>query len=79
MRAHLWPGLFNGVISCLVKVLINHSCRVDRRFGIHRLLGVGRRRAGNSVASRIRGIPRRYGLENWSKKLKIMVRFRGDF
>lgn len=46
---------------------------------IHRLLGEGSSRAGNSVASRIRGIPRRHGLVNWSKKLRFMVRFRRWF
>lgn len=44
---------------------------------IHRLLGVGSNRVGNSVASRINGIPRRHGLVNWSKKLRFMVRLRG--
>lgn len=64
MMAHLWPGLFNGIISCLVIMLMAHSCRVDRRLVSHRLLGMGRRRVGNSIDRRISGIPRRYGLEN---------------
>lgn len=59
MMDHLWPGLLNGVISCLVIMLMAHSCRVDRRLVIHRLLGVGRRRAGNNIERKIRGIPRR--------------------
>lgn len=79
ISAHLWPGLFSGIISCLVIVLISHSCRVDRRLVIHRLLGVGRRRVGSNIDRRISGIPRRYGLENWSKKVRIMVKFKGCF
>lgn len=46
---------------------------------IHRFPGEGRRRAGNVIAMRIRGIPRKDGLENWSKKLRFMVRFRELF
>lgn len=42
---------------------------------IHRVFGEGSRRAGNSNAKRIRGMPSRHGLMNWSKKLKFMVRF----
>lgn len=75
IRAHLWPFLFNGVSNCFVVVFKNHSCRVDKRLVIHRLLGVGSRRAGNRTDSRVRGTPRRHGLMNWSKKLKFMVRF----
>lgn len=44
---------------------------------IHRLLGVGMSRAGNSMDNRISGIPSRHGLVNWSKKFMFMVRFRG--
>ena len=57
--------------------LINHNCRVERRLVIQRLPGEGINKAGNAVAMRINGIPRREGLENWSKKLRFMVRFRG--
>lgn len=64
MMAHLWPGLFSGTMSCLVIMLMAHSCKVDRRLVIHRLPGMGRRRAGSNVERRISGIPRRYGLEN---------------
>lgn len=46
---------------------------------IHRFPGEGRRRAGNVIAIRISGMPSRDGLENWSKKFKFMVRFRGLF
>lgn len=46
---------------------------------IHRLSGEGSSRAGISIESRIRGMPRRCGLVNWSKKLKFMVRFMGCF
>lgn len=64
MIAHLWPDLFNGIMSCLVIVWMSHSCRVDRRLVIHRAFGIGRSRAGNNIDRRINGIPRRYGLEN---------------
>lgn len=79
MIAHLCPFLFRGVISCFVIRFKNHSCRVDRRLVIHRLLGEGSSRAGNSMERRIRGIPMRHGLVNWSKKLIIMVRVKGGF
>lgn len=39
----------------------------------------GRSRAGNVSEMRIRGIPNNDGLENWSKKLKFMVRIRELF
>jgi len=50
---------------------------VRRRLVTHRLSGVGSSSAGNSIESRIRGIPKRYGLANWSKKLRFMAKFRG--
>lgn len=50
---------------------------MEKRLVIHRLLGVGISRAGNSIDSRISGIPSRHGLVNWSKKVMFMVRFRG--
>ena len=77
IKAHLCPLLLSGIISCFVTRLMNHDCRVDRRSVIHRLFWVGSRRAGNVIAIRIRGIPSRDGLENWLKKLRFMVRFRG--
>lgn len=77
MRAHLWPGLFNGIRSCLVIVWMVHSCRVVRRLVSQRLLGMGSSMEGKSSDKRTSGIPRRYGLENWSKKVRVMVRFRG--
>lgn len=77
IRAHLCPLLFSGVISCFVIRLISHSCRVDSRLVIHRLFSDGKRRAGNVIEIKIRGIPSREGLENWSKKLRFMVRFKG--
>ena len=79
ISAHLWPFLFRGIISCFVIRWRNHSCRADRRLLIHRLLGDGNSRAGKSSDNRINGIPRRWGLENWSKKLRFMVRIRGWF
>ena len=47
---------------------------VDSRLLIHRLPGDGNNRAGKSRDSRIRGMPSRWGLETWSKKLRFMVR-----
>lgn len=55
---------------------MNQSCKVDSRLVIHRLSGEGSRSAGNVIAIRIKGMPRREGLENWSKKLRFMVRFK---
>lgn len=77
--AHLWPALFRGIISCFVIRWVSQSWRVDRRLVIQCLSGVGKRRAGNRRDKGISGIPRRYGLENWSKKLRFMVRFTGWF
>ncbi len=77
IKAHLCPFLSRGIISCFVTRLMNHSWRVDSRLVIHRLSSDGRSRAGNVIEIRISGIPRREGLENWSKKLRFMVRFRG--
>lgn len=77
ISAHLCPFLFRGVISCFVIRLMNHSWRVESRLVIHRLSRDGSRRAGNVIEMRISGIPRKDGLENWSKKLTFMVRFRG--
>lgn len=79
IRAHLCPFLSSGSISCFVIRLISHSCRVESRLVIHRLPGTGRRRAGNVMEIRIRGIPSKDGLENWSKKLRFMVKFREWF
>lgn len=64
IKAHLCPFSFSGVISCLVIRLISQSCKVERRPVIHRLPGIGSRRAGNVREIRIRGIPRSEGLEN---------------
>lgn len=64
IRAHLWPALFSGIISCFVIRWTNQSCRVVRRLVIHRLSEVGSNRAGNSVERRISGIPSRHGLVN---------------
>lgn len=50
---------------------------MERRLLIHRFPGDGSRRAGRRSDGRVRGIPSRQGLENWSKKLRFMVRFRG--
>lgn len=79
IKAHLCPFLFKGIISCLVMRWRNHDWRVKSRLVIHRLFGVGSNRAGNSIEIRTRGIPRKHGLANWSKKLKFMVRFRKWF
>lgn len=64
IRAHLCPFLSRGIISCFVTRLMNHSWSVERRLVIHRLSRDGSRRAGNVIEMRIRGIPRKDGLEN---------------
>uniref|UniRef100_A0A8B9MZ73 Uncharacterized protein n=1 Tax=Accipiter nisus TaxID=211598 RepID=A0A8B9MZ73_9AVES len=74
IRAHLCPPLFRGSISCFVVRWMNHNWSVERRLVIHRLVGEGSSRVGNSIEIRMSGMPRRQGLVNWSKKLKIMVR-----
>ena len=61
------------VRSCVIRCR-SHSWMVDSRLLIHRLPGDGNNRAGKSRDSRIRGMPSRWGLENWSKKLRFMVR-----
>uniref|UniRef100_A0A8B9RV89 Uncharacterized protein n=1 Tax=Accipiter nisus TaxID=211598 RepID=A0A8B9RV89_9AVES len=76
IKAHLCPPLFRGSISCFVVRWINHSWRVESRLVIHRVVGKGRRRVGNIIASIMRGMPRSCGLINWSKKLRFMVSFR---
>lgn len=50
---------------------------MEKRLATQRLPGDGSSKAGNSIESRIRGIPSSWGLANWSKKLRFMVRFRG--
>lgn len=79
IRAHLCPFLFRGIISCFVMRWSSHDCRVENRLVTHRLSGEGSSRAGSSMESRIRGMPSRCGLVNWSKKLRFMVRFMGCF
>lgn len=64
ISAHLWPFLSNGIISCFVMRLINHSWRVERRLVTHRLSGDGSRRAGNVSETSISGMPSSDGLEN---------------
>lgn len=56
--------------------LINQFWRVRRRLVRHRAVGVGKRIHGRRRARAIRGIPKKKGLINWSKKLSIMVSFR---
>lgn len=58
IKAHLCPPLFRGSISCFVVRWINHSWRVESRLVIHRVVGEGRRRIGNIIASIMRGMPR---------------------
>lgn len=65
-----------GRRSCRVNIPRNQFCRVNKRLFSHREEGVGRRIQGSSRASAIRGMPIKSGLENWSKKLVTMVRFR---
>lgn len=57
IRAHLCPGLFSGVINCLVISWRNHSWRVERRLVIQRPPGAGNSKTGKSRESRISGIP----------------------
>lgn len=64
IRAHLWLFLSNGIISCFVMRWRSHVWSVESRLVIHRLFGDGSSRAGNSMESSIRGIPRREGLMN---------------
>lgn len=59
IRAHLWPFLFRGIISCFVINCKSHDWIVDSRLLTHRLSGDGSNKAGNSRDSVIRGIPRR--------------------
>ena len=54
-------------------------CRVRRRFSSQRDEGVGYKIHGMIRATKIRGTPMSEGLMNWSKKLRIMVRFRAQF
>lgn len=77
IMAHLWPFLSRGIISCFVIRLTSQSWRVESRLVTHRLSREGRSKAGNVIEMRISGIPSRDGLENWSKKLRFMVRLRG--
>lgn len=74
--AHLCPPRLMGSMSCCVKRLMNQPWRVKRRLFSHRLVGVGMSTHGRLSARAIKGIPRCVGLMNWSKKLRIMVRFR---
>uniref|UniRef100_A0A8C0EUM0 Uncharacterized protein n=1 Tax=Bubo bubo TaxID=30461 RepID=A0A8C0EUM0_BUBBB len=64
IRAHLWPFLSSGIISCFVTRWKNHDWRVDRRLVIHQLLGAGRNRVGNSTG---RLVPRRCGMGEGSR------------
>uniref|UniRef100_A0A663F4Y7 Uncharacterized protein n=1 Tax=Aquila chrysaetos chrysaetos TaxID=223781 RepID=A0A663F4Y7_AQUCH len=72
IRAHLCPPLFRGSISCFVTRWMNHSWSAERRLVIHRLVGEGSNKVGNSIEIRISGMPKRQGLVNWSKKFRIM-------
>jgi len=74
--AHLWPPGLMGRRSCCAKRLMNQPCKVKSRLFNHRLVGAGNNNQGRLRARAIRGIPRYVGLINWSKKLRIMVRFR---
>lgn len=58
-RAHLWPALFRGFISCFVIRWMDQSWIVERRLLTHRRFGDGSRRAGRRRDGRISGIPRR--------------------
>lgn len=58
---------------------MNQLCRVSSRLFSHRVVGLGKSAHGSVNARAIRGIPRKTGLINWSKKLSVMVRFRSQF
>ena len=75
-RAHLWPPRLIGSRSCWVKRLMNQFWSASRRLFSHRVEGVGKRIQGRLRARAIRGIPRKTGVANWSKKLSVMVSFR---
>lgn len=77
IKAHLWPFLSSGIINCFATRLTNHNCKVESWLVIHRLSRDDSRRAGNVTEIRIRGIPNSDGLENSSKKLRFMFRFKG--
>ncbi len=77
--AHLWPPKLRGRRSCWVKRLINQFWRANIRLFSHRGDGVGNRIQGRVRARAIKGMPRNTGLINWSKKLSVMVSFRGLF
>lgn len=75
--AHLWPPRLIGRKSWCTNCLMNQFCRVRRWFFTQREEGAGKRTQGKVRARAIRGIPRYTGLINWSKKLSVMVSFRG--
>lgn len=77
--AHLCPPVLRGRKIWLVKLLRNHPWRVSIRLFSHRLVGEGKSSQGKLRATIIRGIPINVGLENWSKRLSVMVSFRGWF
>lgn len=58
---------------------MNQLCRVRRRLLSHRVVGLGKRAHGRVSAKAIRGMPRKTGLMNWSKKLSVMVSFKSQF
>lgn len=76
IRAHLWPPKLIGMRSWFVNRLINQLWRVKSRLVIQRVVGVGNKSQGSRRARATKGIPRRTGLMNWSKKLSVMVSFR---
>lgn len=77
--AHLCPPTFIGSKSCERKRLINWAWRVKKRLVAHRGAGEGKKYQGISKAKAIKGMPKRTGDKNWSKRLVIMVRFRCCF
>lgn len=74
-RAHLCPAGFKGVISSRVNRLMNQLCMLRGRLFSHREVGVGQSKQGSTKASAIRGMSKKTGDANWSKKLSVMVRF----
>lgn len=58
---------------------MNQFCRVSTRLFIQREEGVGNMIQGIKIAKAINGIPKNTGLINWSKKLNVIVSFKGLF
>lgn len=56
-------------------VLVNHVWIMVIRLAKSRFEAVKISRAGKMIAGRINGMPNSWGIENWSNRLRVMVRF----